>query len=139
MSEKRECPPELKARLRAEFEKDWRKDMRRAIPVKERMKIHREHMPEREPGERNKAFVEVNRGLEAEAAVREAQRCLDCANPECVLGCPVAIDIPSFVKLVEKQDFAASVRKIRETNSLPAVCGRVCPQETQCEELCNLK
>ena len=139
MSEKRECPPELKARLRAEFEQEWRKEMRRAIPVKERMKMAREHMPEREPGERNKAFVEVNRGLEEGAAVREARRCLDCANPECVLGCPVAIDIPSFVKLVEKEDFGASVRKIRETNSLPAVCGRVCPQETQCEVVCNLK
>jgi glutamate synthase (NADPH/NADH) small chain len=96
-------------------------------------------MPEREPGERNRDFREVNRGLELEAAQREAQRCWDCANPGCVSGCPVAIDIPSFIKLIEKGDLVGSIRKIKETNSLPAICGRVCPQETQCEVVCNIK
>jgi glutamate synthase (NADPH/NADH) small chain len=139
MSEKKEIAPELKARLKAEYEKDWRKEMRKSFPIKERMKIPRQKMPEREAEERNKDFSEVNLGLRAESAKLEAQRCWDCANPGCVAGCPVAIDIPSFIKLVERGDFIASIRTIKETNSLPAICGRVCPQESQCEEVCNLK
>jgi len=139
MSEKQELAPDLKERLKAEYDKDWRKELRKAIPAKERMKILRQKMPERGPEVRNRDFREVNLGLEAEAARREAQRCLDCANPSCVLGCPVAIDIPSFIKLVEKGEFVASLRTIKETNSLPAICGRVCPQESQCEAICNLK
>jgi glutamate synthase (NADPH/NADH) small chain len=139
MSEKKELAPELKARLKAEFDKDWRKELRKSFPIKERMKIPRQKMPEREAEERNKDFSEVNLGLRTEAAKLEAQRCWDCANPGCVSGCPVAIDIPSFIKLVEKGDFIASIRTIKETNSLPAICGRVCPQESQCEEVCNLK
>jgi glutamate synthase (NADPH) small chain len=139
MTEEKKLPAELKETLKAEYDRDWRRDMRKAVPVKERMKIPRQSMPSRSPEERNKDFFEVNQGLDAEAAVQEARRCLDCANPSCVLGCPVCIDIPSFIKLIEKGDFAASVRMIKETNSLPAICGRVCPQETQCEEVCNLK
>lgn len=139
MDEKKEMPSELKRRLKAEFDKEWRKEMRKALPLKERMKIARQKMPERESEERNKDFREVNLGLAADAAKREAQRCLDCANPQCVTGCPVAIDIPTFIKLIEKGDFISSVRMIKETNSLPAICGRVCPQETQCEIVCNLK
>jgi glutamate synthase (NADPH/NADH) small chain len=139
MSDKQELAPELKERLRTEYEKEWRKALRKAIPVKERMKIPRQSMPEREPQERNKDFREVNRGLGLEAAKKEAERCLDCANPSCVAGCPVSIDIPSFIKLIESDDIIASIRKIKETNSLPAICGRVCPQETQCELVCNLK
>jgi glutamate synthase (NADPH/NADH) small chain len=139
MSDKQELPPELKERLKAEYDKDWRKEMRKSVPIKERMKIPREKMPEREPGVRNRDFKEVNKGLDIEAARREAQRCWDCANPGCVTGCPVAIDIPSFIKLIDKGDIIASIRKIKETNSLPAICGRVCPQETQCEVVCNLK
>ncbi len=134
-----ELTPSLKAELLAEFEKDWRKELRRAVPAKERMKTSRRPMPERPPDVRNKDFDEVNLGLGPEEAVEEARRCLDCAKPGCVAGCPVRIDIPSFVKLIEKGDFAASTAKIREANSLPAICGRVCPQETQCEETCNLK
>ena len=139
MSEKKEKSPELKERLKAEFEKEWRKELRKSIPVKERMKIPRQKMPEREPEKRNKDFKEVNCGLDSSQALTEAKRCLDCANPQCVDGCPVGIDIPSFIKLIEKGDFISSVRKIKETNSLPAICGRVCPQETQCESVCNLK
>lgn len=139
MSEKLEMAPEVKEGLKAEFDKEWRKELRKARPVKERMKIPRQKMPEREPEERSGDFKEVNLGLAAAAAQLEAQRCLDCANPSCVLGCPVAIDIPTFIKHIEKGDFGAGVRKLKETNSLPAICGRVCPQETQCEEVCNLK
>jgi glutamate synthase (NADPH/NADH) small chain len=139
MSEKKELAPELKEKLKAEYEKEWRKNLRKSVPVKERMKIPRQKMPEREPEERNKDFQEVNRGLGLGVAKMEAQRCLDCANPSCVLGCPVSIDIPRFIKLIEKGDLIASIRTIKETNSLPAICGRVCPQETQCELVCNLK
>jgi glutamate synthase (NADPH/NADH) small chain len=139
MSEKTELAPELKARLKAEYDKEWRKELRKSLPIKERMKLCRQKMPEREPEVRNRDFGEVNCGLDAEAAVREARRCWDCANPGCVSGCPVSIDIPSFIKLIEKRDFEASIRKIKETNSLPAICGRVCPQETQCEVVCNLR
>jgi glutamate synthase (NADPH) small chain len=139
MTEKQEISAELKERLKAEYEKEWRKELRKSLPIKERMKIPRQKMPEREPGVRNSDFGEVNKGLDVEAAVLESRRCWDCANPGCVSGCPVSIDIPSFIKLIEKRDFAASIRKIKETNSLPAICGRVCPQETQCEIVCNLR
>jgi glutamate synthase (NADPH/NADH) small chain len=137
--DKKELAPELKQRLKAEFEKDWRRELRKAVPVKERMTLPRQKMPERDPNVRNRDFNEVNVGLTPEAARAEARRCLDCANPQCVTGCPVAIDIPSFVKLIEKGDVQAAVRKIKETNSLPAICGRVCPQETQCENVCTMK
>ncbi len=137
--DRKQLSPELKEQLRKAFNEEWRKELRKSIPAKERMKMSRQDMPQREPDVRNKDFKEVNQGLTKEAAVKEAMRCLDCANPQCVRGCPVGIDIPSFIKLIEKGEFSESARKIKETNSLPAVCGRVCPQETQCEEWCNLK
>jgi glutamate synthase (NADPH/NADH) small chain len=137
--EKKEIAPELKERLKAGFELEWRKELRKSIPVKERMKIPRRKMPEREPAVRSRDFSEVNQGLSEEEAVLEARRCLDCANPQCVLGCPVAIDIPGFVKLIEHGDFEEAARKLKETNSLPAICGRVCPQESQCEGVCTMK
>jgi glutamate synthase (NADPH/NADH) small chain len=139
MAEKNALSPEVKERLRKGFNEEWRRELRKSIPAKERMKMRRQKMPEREPEERNKDFYEVNLGLDEKAAVREAQRCLDCANPQCVLGCPVGIDIPAFIKLIEIGDFVQSVRKIKETNSLPAICGRVCPQESQCEAVCTTK
>ena len=79
---------------------------------------------------------EVNLGLDADQARREATRCLDCANPGCRQGCPVGIDIPRFIKHIEAGQFAAAAATIKETSSLPAVCGRVCPQEKQCESQC---
>jgi len=137
--EKKELAPADKARLRAEFEREWRKDVRKSIPVKERMKLGRLKMPERPPDVRNTDFKEVNLGLTPEMAQAEARRCLDCANPQCITGCPVGIDIPSFVKLIESGKFLEAAWKLKETNSLPAICGRVCPQETQCEEVCTVK
>ncbi|MBI4676564.1 MAG: NADPH-dependent glutamate synthase [Elusimicrobia bacterium] len=136
---KKELPEDVKARLKAGFDLDWRKELRKSMPAKERTKIPRQRMPERPAQVRNADFFEVNQGLSAEAAVLEAKRCLDCPNSPCVTGCPVAIDIPSFVKLIEKGEFEAAARKLKETNSLPAICGRVCPQETQCEEVCTMK
>ncbi len=93
-------------------------------------------MPEQDPLIRNKNFKEVTLGYTPEMAIAEANRCLNCKNPLCVAGCPVNVKIPEFISLVAKGDFKAAYSKIKETNSLPAVCGRVCPQERQCEGKC---
>ena len=106
------------------------------VPMKERLTIPRQDMPEQEAQVRNANFLEVNLGLTKEQAVLEAQRCIECKNPTCMEGCPVSIKIPDFIQLVCKEDFLAAAEKIKEDNSLPAICGRVCPQETQCEEVC---
>ncbi len=98
----------------------------------------RQRMTEQPPEDRVHNFNEVPFGLTDEQAVIEASRCLKCKKPKCVDGCPVAIDIPGFIKAIEEKDFRKAFLIIKETNSLPAVCGRVCPQETQCEELCVL-
>lgn len=102
----------------------------------ERMKIKRQDMKEQLPEVRVRNFEEVPFGYSADTAVREALRCLDCKRPFCMEGCPVNVKIPEFIKLIAEEDFAAAARKIKETNALPAVCGRVCPQEVQCETRC---
>ncbi|MBO7554003.1 MAG: bifunctional dihydroorotate dehydrogenase B NAD binding subunit/NADPH-dependent glutamate synthase [Bacteroidaceae bacterium] len=115
----------------------WRQELRKSMKPKERMAIARAKMNELEPSYR--AHVrkeEVNQGLTKEQALVEAKRCLDCANPGCVQGCPVGIDIPRFVKNIERGEFIEAAHTLRETSSLPAVCGRVCPQEKQCESHC---
>jgi glutamate synthase (NADPH/NADH) small chain len=106
------------------------------IPVKERLTITRQSMPEQDAGERSANFLEVNLGLTPKQAVIEAQRCIECKNPTCMEGCPVSIKIPDFIQLICNEDFLGAANKIKEDNSLAAVCGRVCPQETQCEEVC---
>jgi glutamate synthase (NADPH) small chain len=106
------------------------------LPKPERMKVARHGMPTQTPEARVRNFDEVAIGYEAQTAMEEAQRCLQCANPPCVKGCPVGIDIPAFIDLVRRGDFQGSLAKIQETNTLPAVCGRVCPQEEQCEVVC---
>ena len=98
----------------------------------------RRAMPKQEPFERIRNFDEVALGYTEKLAREEASRCLGCKKPFCVAGCPVAIDIPGFVKSIVEGNFAAGVKKIKETNALPAVCGRVCPQEDQCEKVCVL-
>ncbi|HEY9765051.1 MAG TPA: FAD-dependent oxidoreductase, partial [Chroococcales cyanobacterium] len=95
-------------------------------------------MPEQDPQKRSRNFEEVALGYSEEQAVSEASRCLQCKKPPCRGGCPVAIDIPAFIKEVKEKDFAQALRIIKRTNSLPAVCGRVCPQESQCEGVCIL-
>jgi glutamate synthase (NADPH/NADH) small chain len=95
-------------------------------------------MPEQKPEERRKNFSEVPYGYSPLQAQQEAARCMQCKKPVCVDGCPVNVDIPGFIQLVVEGDFAAAAQKIKETNVLPAICGRVCPQETQCEEKCIL-
>ena len=106
------------------------------LTAKERMAIPRQQMPQRDGIERSRDFKEVNLGLAEQVAIREAQRCLQCKNPKCVEGCPVGIDIPGFAKLVAEGDFLAAAELVRKDNDLPAVTGRVCPQEIQCEALC---
>ncbi len=108
------------------------------LTVKERMKIPRHHMIEQEPDVRNKNFSEVNLGYTAEMAKEEAMRCIQCPRPTCVQGCPVNIKIKDFVMLIADGDFIGAVKKIKEDNALPAICGRVCPQEEQCEQACVL-
>jgi glutamate synthase (NADPH/NADH) small chain len=114
----------------------WRADLRNVMTAKERANIPRVHMPEQNPNIRNKNNDEVNLGLTVEIAVREAQRCLDCVKPTCVDGCPVSIDIPGFIKNIERGEFLESAKVLKKTSALPAVCGRVCPQEKQCEAKC---
>ncbi|MFQ5863120.1 MAG: NADPH-dependent glutamate synthase [Candidatus Brocadiales bacterium] len=106
--------------------------------LKDAHKLPRTHMPERDARRRSKDWDEVPAGYTPEMAQKEAVRCLQCKRPLCVIGCPVGIDIPAFIKLIAEGDFVAAAKKIKETNSLPAVCGRVCPQEDQCEKACIL-
>lgn len=116
---------------------EWRNELRKSMKPKERTTIERVQMPELDPVYRaTTRLEEVNKGLTKEMAMREAQRCLDCAKPTCVEGCPVNINIPSFVKNIERGQFLNAARVLKDTSALPAVCGRVCPQEKQCESRC---
>lgn len=115
----------------------WRTDLRKAMKPKERMAIERVTMPELTPEYRvAHRKEEVNQGITLAMAQREAKRCLDCAKPTCTEGCPVNIDIPSFIKNIERGNIIGAARVLKNTSSLPAVCGRVCPQEKQCESRC---
>ena len=108
-----------------------------SLKAKDRVKIPRVRMPELDPAYRaTTRLEEVNQGLTAEMAMHEAQRCLDCKHPSCVEGCPVNINIPGFIKQIEKGEFIEAARILKQTSALPAVCGRVCPQEKQCESRC---
>jgi glutamate synthase (NADPH) small chain len=127
---------EVKDYIKEERNKEWRVELRKSVKAKERTDRLRVHMPEADPMVRNKNSEEVNKGLDPEQAVSEAGRCLDCVNPTCINGCPVGINIPKFVKQIEARDFISAAATLKETNALPAVCGRVCPQEKQCESSC---
>jgi glutamate synthase (NADPH) small chain len=123
--------------LKAERSAEWRDALRKTVKNKDRVAIERVKMPELEACVRVKyQDKEVNRGLTLEAAMREATRCMDCVNPTCIEGCPVSINIPKFIKYIESGEILKSAATLKETNALPAVCGRVCPQEKQCENRC---
>lgn len=123
--------------LKIEREKEWRVELRSKLKNKERTTIERVKMPSRDPQERTKyQDKEVNLGLEETSAMKEASRCMDCVNPTCIEGCPVSINIPKFIKNIERGEFLEAAKALKETSALPAVCGRVCPQEKQCEAEC---
>ncbi|MBQ4006460.1 MAG: NADPH-dependent glutamate synthase [Muribaculaceae bacterium] len=122
--------------INAARNEQWRVELRNSKSPKERTSIERVEMPQLDPAYRITCNEEVNQGISAEQAMREATRCLDCANPQCVTGCPVNINIPKFIKNIERGNFAEAAATLKETSSLPAVCGRVCPQEKQCESKC---
>ena len=99
---------------------------------------HSISMPKQKPKDRIRNFNEVALGYTMEQAVAEAERCLQCPKPQCIQGCPVDLDIPAFIKEIKEKNFDAAIKKVKEKNSLPAICGRVCPQETQCQKFCVL-
>ena len=116
---------------------EWRSSLRASMKPKERTAIERCTMPELDPSYRRTVRnEEVNQGLTEDQALLESKRCLDCLNPSCMEGCPVNIEIPSFIKNIERRDYLAAAKVLKKTSSLPAVCGRVCPQEKQCESKC---
>ncbi|MFA7493583.1 MAG: FAD-dependent oxidoreductase, partial [Proteiniphilum sp.] len=122
--------------LKAERAQEWREALRKSIKTKERVAIPRVKMPEVDPVVRSRTYDEVNLGLTRELATNEAHRCLDCVDPTCITGCPVEINIPKFIKNIERGEFLEAAKTLKEASALPAVCGRVCPQERQCESQC---
>ena len=114
----------------------WREELRKQMKNKERTSIPRVKMNELDPAYRSRNKEEVNLGLTEEQALLEAKRCIDCPTPSCMEGCPVNISIPTFIKNIERGEFLEAAKVLKETSALPAVCGRVCPQEKQCEEKC---
>ena len=122
--------------LQAERAQEWREMLRKSMKNKDRTVIPRVKMPEVDPVVRSHTYDEVNRGLTEEMAVNEAHRCLDCVDPTCITGCPVEINIPKFIKNIERGEYLEAAKTLKETSALPAVCGRVCPQERQCESKC---
>ncbi len=132
-----ETPTEDPIEVLTDRNAEWRKELRASMKPKERTAIKRVIMPELDPAYRaTTRYEEVNTGLTKEMALTEAKRCLDCAKPACIEGCPVNINIPSFIKNIERGQFLAAAKVLKNTSALPAVCGRVCPQEKQCESRC---
>jgi len=122
--------------IKAQRSEPWRQELRKDLKNKDRIAISRVKMPELNAEYRSRCYEEVNLGLTLEQAMQEAKRCLDCPDPHCMEGCPVEINIPTFIKHIENNEILEAAKTLKTTSSLPAVCGRVCPQEKQCESLC---
>ena len=122
--------------LKAERAQEWRETLRKSMKNKDRTDLPRVKMPEVPPEIRCHTYDEVNLGLSLEQAIGESHRCLDCVDPTCITGCPVEINIPKFIKNIERGEIFEAAKTLKETSALPAVCGRVCPQERQCESKC---
>jgi glutamate synthase (NADPH/NADH) small chain len=122
--------------LKIQRNEPWREELRKSLKNRERVAIPRVKMPELEAGYRSRSYDEVNTGISPEQALMEAKRCLDCPDPSCIKGCPVEINIPKFIKRIERNEILKAAETLKETSALPAVCGRVCPQEKQCESQC---
>ena len=122
--------------IAARRSESWREDLRKGMKAKDRSSLTRVHMNELDANYRRTNNKEVNLGLTAEQAMAEARRCLDCVDPTCMSGCPVEINIPTFIKHIESGNFIDAAVTLKQTSALPAVCGRVCPQERQCESKC---
>ena len=123
-------------KIAAARQMEWREELRKSMKAKERTDLPRVKMNELDAEYRSHNREEVNQGLTKEQALQEAKRCLDCVNPTCMNGCPVEISIPTFIKNIERGEFLEAAKVLKETSALPAVCGRVCPQESQCEAQC---
>ena len=126
----------MKTGFKTDRDAEWRIELRNRMSAKERTAIPRVKMPELDAEYRKKTHREVNEGLSLEQAVLEATRCLDCPDPGCIKGCPVHNDIPGFIKNIERREYPEAIKVLNHTTVLPAVCGRVCPQENQCEASC---
>ncbi len=126
----------MKTVFKTDRDAEWRIELRNRMSAKERTAIPRVKMPELDAEYRKKTHREVNEGLSLEQAVLEATRCLDCPDPGCIKGCPVHNDIPGFIKNIERREYPEAIKVLNHTTVLPAVCGRVCPQENQCEASC---
>jgi glutamate synthase (NADPH/NADH) small chain len=122
--------------LKEQRNEPWREELRKSMKNKDRVAIPRVKMPESDAAYRSRSYDEVNLGLSPEQAVQEAKRCLDCPDPSCMNGCPVGVNIPKFIKNIERNKILEAAGTLKETSALPAVCGRVCPQEKQCESQC---
>ena len=127
---------DLKENIASRRVEGWREELRQKMKNKERTSIPRVKMNELDPDYRSRNKEEVNLGLTIEQAMLEAQRCIDCPAPSCMEGCPVNINIPTFIKNIERGEILEAAKVLKETSALPAVCGRVCPQEKQCEVKC---
>ena len=127
---------DIKENIASRRAESWREELRQTMKNKERSSIPRVKMGELDHEYRSHNNEEVNLGLTKEQAVLEAQRCIDCPTPSCMDGCPVSINIPTFIKNIERGEFLEAAKVLKETSALPAVCGRVCPQEKQCESKC---
>ncbi|MDR2520832.1 MAG: NADPH-dependent glutamate synthase [Bacteroidales bacterium OttesenSCG-928-I14] len=122
--------------LKFQQDESWRDDLRKSMKNQDRIRIPRVKMKELDPNYRVHNHSEVNLGLTLEQALLESKRCLDCNNPQCITGCPIKINIPKFIKNIERNNILEAAKILKQTSALPAVCGRVCPQEKQCESKC---